>query len=102
MKIVELTDANAQEVLANNNVIVDFWADWCGPCKQLSKNIEEAAKQIDDNVIVAKCNVEDNIDLTELYRIQNLPTLLHFKNGELIERSSGLMTVAQLVAFATN
>lgn len=100
MKQIELTEQNANEVLSGANVIVDFFADWCGPCKLLSKNIDEVAPQINDNIVLAKCDCEKQTELTDKYGIQNLPTILHLKNGEVVERHVGLLSKTEFIAFA--
>lgn len=80
-------------------VLVDFWAEWCGPCKVLSPRVDEAAEEMDD-VVVAKANADEQQDLAGRYKIMQIPTLLLFKGGELAAKSIGVITKEQIVEFA--
>ncbi len=71
--------------------IVDFYADWCGPCRKLSPIVEEIEQELADRAKFTKINTDENIDLAREYQISGIPTLLVFKNGELVERMVGLM-----------
>ncbi len=86
-----LTDANFKsEVLQSKiPVLVDFWAEWCGPCRMLSPVVEKIAKEYKGKLKVGKLNVDDNPDTPSEYGIQGIPTLLIFKNGELAQRLVG-------------
>ncbi len=86
----EVTDSNIQELLASANpVVIDFWAPWCGPCKMMLPIVDELSKQYDGKVNVGKLNVDENPDTCEQYGIMNIPTMLFFKNGELVNRHVG-------------
>ena len=88
----EITDANFQELLAEGKpLVVDFWAPWCGPGKMISPIIDELAEEYADRIIVGKVNVDDNDETCTTYGIMNIPTILFFKNGELVNRSVGAM-----------
>jgi len=89
---VQLTDATFdQEVLkAEQPVLVDFWAPWCGPCRMLGPIIEELAKEFDGKVRVAKLNTDDNPASAGRFKIQAIPTLLFFKEGKLVEQMQGV------------
>jgi thioredoxin 1 len=90
--IVTLTsDTFDQEVVKSNRpVLVDFWAEWCGPCKQLAPMLDELATEYDGKVKVGKVNVDDHQSLAVQYRINSIPTLLFFKNGQVVDQVIGL------------
>jgi thioredoxin 1 len=80
-------------------VLVDFWAEWCGPCKSIAPILEDAAKTYDGRVQIAKMNVDENRDVPAKYGIRGIPTLMLFKGGELAATKVGALTKAQLTAF---
>ena len=93
----EVTDANFANLLAEGKpLVVDFWAPWCGPCKMMLPIVDELAKDYDGQVIVGKLNVDDNPDTCEQFGIMNIPTMLFFKNGELVNRHVGASRKADL------
>ena len=67
-------------------LVVDFWATWCGPCRAIAPYIEELAKEYDGKIVVGKCDVEENDDIVMEFGVRNIPTILFFKNGEVVER----------------
>ena len=92
------TNATFDELLNDEKlVIVDFWAVWCGPCRMISPILDQISEEMADQVTVVKCNVDDCEDIAMRYRIMNIPTLLFFKNGEMVDRSVGAMPKAALV-----
>ncbi len=86
------------ESLKNGNLplVVDFWATWCGPCRAVAPIIEELAKEYDGKIVVGKCDVEENDDIAMDFGIRNIPTILFFKNGEVIDKFVGATTKAKL------
>lgn len=87
---LEVTDANIKELLAEGKpLVVDFWAPWCGPCKMMLPIVEELAETYGDRINIGKMNVDENPDTCEDYGIMNIPTMLFFKNGELVNRHVG-------------
>ena len=96
--IQELNAANFVSIIETRDkpVLVDFWAEWCGPCKMMSSRIEEVAKELNDKAIIAKVNVDDESMLSESYNIQSIPTMMIFHNGEIVEEIVGLTTKEQL------
>lgn len=77
-------------------VMVDFWATWCGPCRMIAPLVEELASEYDGKVVIGKCNVDENQEVPMKYGIRNIPTLLFFKNGELVDRMVGAASKADI------
>ena len=80
-------------------VLVDYWAEWCGPCKMIAPILDEVSKDYDGKLRVAKMNVDENRDVPSKYGIRGIPTLMLFKNGQLAATKVGAMSKAQLTAF---
>ena len=77
-------------------LVVDFWATWCGPCRMVAPVIAELAKEYDGRVVVGKCDVEENEDLAMEFGIRNIPTILFFKGGEVVDKIVGAVSKAKL------
>ena len=89
-KPLEITDANFEEVIASDQpVLIDFWAEWCGPCKMIGPVVEEIAGEYDGKATIGKVNVDDNPQVSAKFGIRSIPTLLYFKNGEIVDKQVG-------------
>ena len=94
MEIVKLNNDNFKNEVKDSNkvVLVDFYADWCGPCKMMSPIIDEISGEVDDRVKVCKLNVDEATDMASEYGVMSIPTLIVFKNGEVFETLIGLQS----------
>ena len=88
---LQITDDSFRVLMAGDKpLVVDFWAEWCGPCRMLGPVIEELAEQYEDKVIIGKMNVDENDEIPAEYGIRSIPTVLFFKNGELVDKYIGV------------
>ena len=89
---LEITDANFEELVLKSDkpVLVDFWAEWCGPCRMVGPVVEELSTEYAGKAVVGKVNVDNNSGISAKYGIRNIPTLLFFKNGEVVEKHVGV------------
>ena len=96
---LELTDSNFDDLVLKSDkpVIVDFWAVWCGPCRIVGPIVQEIGEEYSDQVIVGKLDVDNNPGVTRKFGIRNIPTLLFFKNGEVVDKQVGSVPKPVLV-----
>jgi thioredoxin 1 len=97
---LEITDANFEELVMNSDkpVVVDFWAEWCGPCRMIGPVIEEMATEYDGKAVIGKVNVDENPGVSAKFGVRNIPTILFVKNGEIADKSVGAVPKAQLTS----
>jgi len=86
-----LDSSNYEEFIASGVVVVDFFADWCGPCKMMGPILEQAQIDYEGKAIIAKVNVDENKDLAVQNKIMGIPTLFFFKDGKVVDRTSGVL-----------
>lgn len=96
---LKITDGNYKEYLTGDKlVVIDLWAEWCGPCRSIGPSVEELAEEYEGRVIIGKYNVDDEAELSIDYKVRSVPTLLFFKNGELVDKIVGAAPKAEIKA----
>ena len=99
IKNITDTTFETEVLMASKPVLVDYWAEWCGPCKMIAPILDEVATAYDGKLQIAKMNVDENRDIPSKFGIRGIPTLMLFKNGQLAATKVGAMSKAQLTAF---
>lgn len=96
---LEVNEKNFDETVINQSLpaLVDFWAEWCGPCRMVGPIVEEVSKEYEGKAVVAKCDVDSATEIATKYAIRNIPTLLFFKNGEVVDRLVGAVPKAKII-----
>ena len=100
----KFTTANFEEEVLNADVpvLVDFYAEWCGPCKMMAPIVEKLAVELEGKMKIGKCNTDENMPLAQKYRIVSIPTFMIFKNGQVVETFKGAMSISALRAKCEN
>ncbi len=87
---LKVTKENYRSIIASDQpVVIDFWAEWCGPCRMVAPIVEELAEEYTGKVVIAKCDVDSNDDIAAEYRIRNIPTIVFLKNGTIVDKHVG-------------
>ena len=93
------TDENINEMIESGKpVVIDFWAEWCGPCRMVGPVVEELSKEYEGQVLIGKMDVDENVDTPNKYGIRNIPTILFFKDGQIVDKQIGATQKAVLEA----
>ena len=100
-KIIHVSDSTFEEEVLNSEkpIIVDYWAEWCGPCKMIAPILDEIADEYQGKLTVAKLNIDENQETPQKYAVRGIPTFMIFKDGELAGTKVGAMSKSQLAAF---
>jgi thioredoxin 1 len=97
---LQVNDSNFDEVVLQSDkpVMVDFWAEWCGPCRMIAPFVEEMSKEYEGKALVVKCDVDDSPGVATKFGIRNIPTVLFFKNGEVADKQVGAVPKTNFVS----
>lgn len=96
-KPIHLNYPTFDKVVSQSMILVDFWAEWCGPCKVQDPILDQVAKELGDKILVGKVNIDDNRTLASKYNIMSIPTMILFKNGEKIHHFSGIQSKERIL-----
>lgn len=96
---LEVNDTNLEEIIAQKDklIVLDFWAEWCGPCRQISPIIEELSKDYEGKAVIGKVNVDESSECSGRFGIRNIPTVIFIKNGEIVDKQVGANSKASFV-----
>ncbi len=96
---IAINKENLQEILAQEKpVVIDFWAEWCGPCRMMSPIVDDLAAELEGKAVIAKCDVDGNEELAMKYGVRSIPTIVFIKGGEVVDRQVGATTKEALKA----
>ena len=97
---VEITDGNFSDVVLNSDkaVLVDFWATWCGPCRMIAPIVDELHAELEGKAVIGKVNVDENSEASTNYGVRNIPTILIFKNGEVVDKLVGAVPKSEILS----
>ena len=97
---IEITDANFEELVTKSDkpVLIDFWAEWCGPCRMVGPVVEELSKDYEGKAIIGKVNVDENANISAMFNVRNIPTILFFKGGKVVDKQVGAVPKSVLDA----
>jgi thioredoxin 1 len=96
--VASITDDNFHEMIKSSDklILVDFWAEWCSPCKSLAPALEEASNDLAEKIVVYKVNIDENPITPQRYSVRGIPTIIFFRNGEVVDRQVGVLPKSKL------